>query len=1152
MSTRASRPNGMGGIARFLTVLIAVIAVAISGVAPLGAASASAAVSVDSSANLARTVGDTTQTGLVKTSLAGFSAGNIISDAVFTNKGTMSEAQVQSFLNSKVASCQSGYVCLKDLRTVTQSKSADSYCSGYSGSSSESAASIIYRVAQSCNINPQVLIVMLQKEQGLVTHTWPSDWRYNAAMGQACPDTAPCDTAFAGFFAQVYGAARQMQIYLEGRWFQWYKAGQTWQIQYHPDRARCGTGPVYIENKATEALYYYTPYQPNAAALAAGYGEGDSCGAYGNRNFYNYFTDWFGSTRSSGAQVMKDSSSGATYLVTQGKKYSFPTAERAVQFTWIAPMQTVSSAQLAAFPDGGVAPRAVRTDAGHVYLLDSGRRIWVPTCSRATDFGWECGSLPQVGQGQVSIYGDGGTLEPSITALGTSWLIQSGSRREVVDRSLLLNYGMSSGASAVSNAMASEYKLGDPVLASGVYSDGADGMRAHLNGGVYDISPEGQVSAVAAAAKRITKETWDRIASAGTLPLAAKVAGKTYLLSVNGWLQVDAYGSAVSFVDLPVSSLAGMPSVGSALGPHFVREQSGLQVFLVSGGTMQLADADKQRWITATFGVPSQVRVVADTVLGSRVAPAQRLVRTDNGTAYLIDGTNRYRFRDCGQVSDWGADCTQLATLSASEVAQYSDRGTLERLVRQTDGTTWLIQSGTRREVPDATVLAPFGIGPASSSVSTTLVRTLTVGSPVLGTGVYTDGGGAFLLSNPAGTFRAPAQLPVVAQTARRLTAESTALMPPNGDLSVRMLSDSRALLLTEQGWLQVDPALYGGTGAFAAAASAAWSGLPIVLSETRPHFVKDRASTQTFLVSGGTLQPVENDAARNWLAAYFGLSSRLWSLADGALKGVPLAPGVVVKTTDSRFMVTDGVTAYQLRDCAAVAAFGRDCASLPTVAIDVLALKDGGILTSLLQAPSGEKWLIQSGKRREVPDTTILAAYGIGSAATAVSAELLKTLPLGDPVVANGAYRSADGTMRLLVDGGMVLDVPTAAQVEVLKASAKALTDDSFALLKPSGTLPVRAESGGAAFVLSAQGWAQVDALNYGSLAFPSASAPVISALPAPAATGARFVREANSEQVYLASGGLTAMSADQQAWASAVYGVPSAVLVVADGVLR
>src|SRR5699024_261440 len=42
------------------------------------------------------------------------------------------------------------------------------------------------------------------------------------------------------------------------------------------------------------------PYQPNRAALNAGYGTGDGCSAYGNRNFYNYFTDWFGSTQGGG------------------------------------------------------------------------------------------------------------------------------------------------------------------------------------------------------------------------------------------------------------------------------------------------------------------------------------------------------------------------------------------------------------------------------------------------------------------------------------------------------------------------------------------------------------------------------------------------------------------------------------------------------------------------------------------------------------------------------------------------------------------------------------------------------------------------------------------------------------------------------------
>lgn len=293
MSRRALRPSNVLRISRFLTVLVAAAAVVVSTIAPatLATASASQSTTVD----LARTAGDPSQTGIVKAAPTGFNPGNIISDDVFFDNATMSAAQIQTFFNGKVSSCQAGYVCLKDARQSTPTQAADQYCSGYNGAANESAATIIYRVGQACGINPQVLIVMLQKEQGLVTHTWPSQWRYDMALGQGCPDTAPCDPAYAGFFYQIYGAARQMQIYAEGEWFTYYAPGNTWDILYHPNAA-CGRGPVYVENTATAALYYYTPYQPNAAAINAGYGEGDSCSSYGNRNFFNYFTDWFGPT----------------------------------------------------------------------------------------------------------------------------------------------------------------------------------------------------------------------------------------------------------------------------------------------------------------------------------------------------------------------------------------------------------------------------------------------------------------------------------------------------------------------------------------------------------------------------------------------------------------------------------------------------------------------------------------------------------------------------------------------------------------------------------------------------------------------------------------------------------------------------------------
>jgi uncharacterized protein with LGFP repeats len=238
--------------------------------------------------------------------LADFKPGDIISDGIFFDEDTMSEAAIQSFLSAKVPSCAVANACLKSYKETTRNIPADPMCkSPYKGGTSETAARIIYKVAQACGVNPQVLIVTLQKEQGLVTATNPSARQYRSATGYGCPDTAPCDAEYYGFFNQVYKAAWAFQRYTmppgTGPGTEWYSvysryaAGKTATIQYHPNTS-CGTSKVYIANKATGSLYFYTPYRPNAAALNAGYGVGDSCSAYGNRNFFNYFTDWFGST----------------------------------------------------------------------------------------------------------------------------------------------------------------------------------------------------------------------------------------------------------------------------------------------------------------------------------------------------------------------------------------------------------------------------------------------------------------------------------------------------------------------------------------------------------------------------------------------------------------------------------------------------------------------------------------------------------------------------------------------------------------------------------------------------------------------------------------------------------------------------------------
>ncbi|MFF2488797.1 hypothetical protein ACFVSU_20520 [Microbacterium sp. NPDC058062] len=246
--------------------------------------------------------GDAVASGVVKTAdLSKFQPGNIISDAKFYDRSTMSEAQIQSFLQARLARCSAGYTCLKDYYDTSRSTAADAMCGAYAGGMSERASAIIYKVAQACGINPQVILVMLQKEQGLVLSSTPTKDHYRAAMGQGCPDTAACDARYYGFFNQVFGAAWQLKRYANppgtSQYFTWYAPGRTWNVRWHPNEA-CGSAPVYIQNQATASLYYYTPYQPNAAAIRAGYNaSSDPCASYGNRNFFQFFTDWFGSTQ---------------------------------------------------------------------------------------------------------------------------------------------------------------------------------------------------------------------------------------------------------------------------------------------------------------------------------------------------------------------------------------------------------------------------------------------------------------------------------------------------------------------------------------------------------------------------------------------------------------------------------------------------------------------------------------------------------------------------------------------------------------------------------------------------------------------------------------------------------------------------------------
>ena len=215
--------------------------------------------------------------------LGNFDPGYIMSDYQMSNYNSMSESEIWNFLKQKgncndtrtyLADYYSSYSYhIKDVHFVCLADETFGNGTAYGNDApnGESAAHIIWQAAQDYRINPQVLIVLLQKEQGLITDSWPNNRQYRSATGYGCPDTAPCNAEYYGFKNQVRKAAAMFRTVLDGGWTN-YPLGSNY-IQYNPDSG-CGGSWVNIRSLATSALYRYTPYQPNAAALAAGYGTG--------------------------------------------------------------------------------------------------------------------------------------------------------------------------------------------------------------------------------------------------------------------------------------------------------------------------------------------------------------------------------------------------------------------------------------------------------------------------------------------------------------------------------------------------------------------------------------------------------------------------------------------------------------------------------------------------------------------------------------------------------------------------------------------------------------------------------------------------------------------------------------------------------------
>ncbi|MDR3686917.1 MAG: hypothetical protein P4L93_08185 [Coriobacteriia bacterium] len=199
-----------------------------------------------------------------------FNPAFVISDANMRASGTLSQSDIQAFLNAQKGPLKS--LVTTDYNNVKKP-----------------AAQIINEACNQWHINPRVMLSLLQKEQSLLTRTSLDKNTLSRAIGAGCPNGST--NKYPGFGKQMWYGARLLDGYGEG------KNGSTiplWKSPYvvvadiyqHPNvdvrTSNLGTYKLYIYNPSIGAKAPYGDLSSQASSLS------------GNANFWMIFRKNFG------------------------------------------------------------------------------------------------------------------------------------------------------------------------------------------------------------------------------------------------------------------------------------------------------------------------------------------------------------------------------------------------------------------------------------------------------------------------------------------------------------------------------------------------------------------------------------------------------------------------------------------------------------------------------------------------------------------------------------------------------------------------------------------------------------------------------------------------------------------------------------------
>ena len=649
-----------------------------------------------------------------------FDPGLIISDSVFFDFGSMDVAGIQQFLDSRVSNCRAedpAIDCLKSIKVEIPETPATTPqeigpCSAIPANPQASAAEVIYSVAVACGISPKVLITTLQKEQGLVTSTKPTSYMYRAAMGFGCPDSDPgiCGKVYVGLFNQVYRAAKQLRWYgnPEGSFTYW-KPGRTVSMRYNP-KSSCGTKSFELKNQATANLYYYTPYTPNQAALSNLYGSGDSCSAYGNRNFWRFYHDWFGSPIGGG--YLLSGSGSETYLIIDDKKFLVTDSRLLAALRPLGPIGEISDAYLNSFATSGEMTQLVAdATTGSKYLLVDGVKYQANDCQIAQAYGLSCDATIALTSLQLNTFVDGGALSRLVrTEDGSRYWIENASTRVVVDDLALQTVGAQSTQATPMTieqvatltpgaALASESVMFQ-IAGSNQSAIAAGGKTYFLNSSLVSNTPLTQWfdQAPSEVDYQAIQSTLEPETIRG---FVRSPAGESYVITATGKMPVaDPENWTDLVVTVPDTMLAKIPTVQATLASPAVVTSAGnkFSYFVQAGERRITSDASMvDRFLDlieqpAVIELP-QAAINAVEKVGLALAPGSIVKASGSSTLYLVDDlTNKIKLASTAQAPSVSKSKTY--TVPKADLDALTTRTGFTTPKVQCNGETYLLDRG--------------------------------------------------------------------------------------------------------------------------------------------------------------------------------------------------------------------------------------------------------------------------------------------------------------------------------------------------------------------------------------------------------------------------------------------------------------------------